>query len=206
MGSRSRKRNFNPGNLIVLLAVGALGLSFWVPYGTADRTARVEERAGEIAALLLEAASDCQPLDLGSREVYSLLQARTAKAAHSRGIPGSSFVDPELPEEELDWGSFLYRGKHYCFQVTLTPEKRLAGDLVAPVEVYAWPATEVGPGHTVFFFSETEYPAFSRNLSSGFAGTTNAPRPGLGLPHPDDPRDNPDWYRGTDDERWIRLK
>lgn len=206
MGSRSRKRNFNPGNLLVGLAVGALGLSFWVPYGTADRTARVEERAGEIAALLLEAASDCQPLDLTDDRLYTLLEARTVKAAHAQGIPSSSFVDPDLPVEELDWGSFLYRGKHYCYQVTVTPEDQLQGDVVAPVEVYAWPATELGPGHTVFFFSETDYPAFSRNLSSGFAGTENAPKPGLGRPHPDDRRESRDWYRGTDDERWIRLK
>lgn len=206
MGSRSHKRNFNPGNLLVLLAVGALGLSFWIPYGTANRTARVEERAGEIAALLLEAASACQPLDLTDPGQYALIEARTLKAAHARGIPSSSFVDTELPIETLGWGSFLFRGKHYCFQVTLTPSEQLRGDTVPPVEVYAWPTTTVGPGHTVFFFSETDQPAFSRNLARGYAGTETAPRPGFGQPRQDDPRGSPDWYRGTDDERWIRFE
>ncbi len=205
MGRGPRNRNFNLGNVLVVLVLVALGVSFWVPYGTAARTARVEGRAGEIAALLLEESSAMQPLDLDDQHQRSVLQSRTLRACRALGIRGSSFVDPQVPQEGLGWPAFLFLGRHYAYQVTLTPQDQLQGAELAQVEVYAWPRTPISPAHTVFFFSETSEPAFTRNLAAGYAGPDRAPIPGRGRRRSDDPDDRPDWYRGYDRERWLRF-
>ena len=206
MGQQPRKRNFNPGNLLVLFAVGVLAISFWVPYGSGERTARVEQRAGEIAEMLLEVASDLQTVDLRDQHQRSLIEARTLMALYARGIPTDNFTDPDFPEQQLGWEAFLFRGKHYCYQVTATPSEQLEGAVVAPIEVYAWPNTTLGPAHTVFFYSETTQPVFSRNLDAGYSGPGHAPRPGQGQPRTGVPRESQDWYRGHNDERWIAFR
>ena len=206
MGRRPRNRNFNLGNLLVLLSVVGLGVSFWVPYGTAERTARVEGRAGDIAKVILATASAMQPIDLQDPFTRAVLQARVVKACDAWGLPASNFLQGDQPIEPFDWPSLVFRGRHYCFQVTVTPADRSAGAAVPPVEVYAWPNNPVGPGHTVFFFPETGEPAFSRNLVANYAAFTRAPRPGAGRHRPLNRESRPEAYRGYDEERWLRYR
>ena len=74
-----------------------------------------------------------------------------------------------------------------------------------PFEVYAWPATLIGPGVAVFFHPSDAAPAFCRNLDHTYHGLAKHPLPGkarkqfegrnrIGMLK---------WYRGFDDARWL---
>ncbi|MDP6931174.1 MAG: hypothetical protein QF412_15870, partial [Planctomycetota bacterium] len=58
MVSRSVRRRFNLGNLLILAGLIGLGVSLALPYLTSQRVARVERRAFKIAQLLMAIAQE----------------------------------------------------------------------------------------------------------------------------------------------------
>lgn len=203
---RSR-RNFNLGNWLVLLGFGGLGLTFWFPVASATRSARAEERAADVAALLLREAVAMQPFDPAATAgplLPQVLLARLQRACAAALVFGH---DLELAPGAAPTTGLLLRNKHYLFAVEPTPPARgtpAAPDSVPPLTVLAWPLDLTSPGHCVFSLPEGDEAAFTRNLQGGYTGArrpdTDAGR------RRQDPRPQRWAWRGIDDERWIALR
>lgn len=202
---RQRRRNFNPANWLVGLGVVALGLSFWLPHATASRTARIESRAGDIAANLLREAVAVQPFDPGDALQVAHVEARTLQALAARGIRLDSFV--EGPTRMLPGGeAVLFRGRHFVFLLTRTPVSvwragtRQRAELCRPLEVYAYPRAGA-PAQSAYFHGEIERAAFTRNLQADYKHGGRRPAAGAAVPRRSS--DTARHYRGRDDERWL---
>ncbi len=188
-----RLRTLNLGNTLLLLGCVVLGVTLWVPYATAARVARIERRAEAAARAVCGAATELAPFDLATPDLAASLLERTE--GH----------DLEVDEEASIAGQRLVFGaKHYRIALLPSPEDEAAPDEPPAFEVYAWPRSYLDAGRSVFFFPSRGLPAFSRNLQAGYAGLDPVPAAGCG--HPLDHKPAPgQWYRGTDDERWLAL-
>ncbi|MBZ0150560.1 MAG: hypothetical protein K8J09_03440 [Planctomycetes bacterium] len=192
----------NPGAWYTLLGVGALVVSMWVPWWSADRTARIERRADEIAEVLLRVAEQClEPIT--EADLATLFAQLSWQAA----CAGSFVADLELIEPPPDGVVMLLRNKHYAFQLAPSPlgANLIAGrDTVPAYEVTAWPLSGAGPGHTAYFHPEDGPRAYTRNLGAGFAGLgKDRPLPGACHRPRGSTIQTRYHYRATDDKRWI---
>lgn len=215
---RSR-RNFNLGNWLLGTGAAALGFSFWVPYASGSRTARTEERACDVAEILLHEAAAMQPLDLADPSQQATLLARTLRACVHGGVFAADLQYEQVP---ADAGAVLWlRNKHYLFQLGPTPAdpKRpsLAGT-IAPLEVLAWPGDESCPGHATFYAAEGSDSAFTRNLQADYVGReppawsnnrpvpSRRPQPAAGQRRDQGLELEYGAWRGLDDERWLLVR
>ena len=103
-------------------------------------------------------------------------------------------------------GSLLaLRNKHYLFGLFPAlpePNQRIGEGSVPALEVYAWPASRLGPGHSAFFAAEDAPRAFTRNLARDYHAKEVAPTSSAGQ-RPLRGVDLGGSYRGLDDERWL---
>lgn len=199
MQQRLRSGALNPANWYLTLGLGLLGASLWLPWWTAQRTARIERRADQICQLLLEAASDLLvPIDDTTVEfVFARLQAGTE-------AEGVQVADLER-QEPLPGALLTLRNKHFLFGLFPAepePNQRIGAGSVPALEVYAWPASRLGPGHSAFFAAEDAPRAFTRNLARDYHGAKVAPARSSGQ-RPVRGQDLGGSYRGLDDERWL---
>ncbi len=222
MVARRMPRTLNPGNVLVLVGVAALGLSFWLPHLTAARMFEKEQRAESLARRLCEAARSTPDLDLASPQAQREILARI----------GGRRLQPLEPPGPLRGKALLFGTKHYYLMLTRTPPETKADNTPPvtiphqepapeaawrwpwrfaasttqlPFEVYAWPATLIGPGIAVFFHPSDAPPAFCRNLDHTYHGLAKYPLPGKARKQNEgrQRRGMLKWYRGFDDARWL---
>jgi hypothetical protein len=206
MSGHREPRSLNLGRLLVWTGIAGLLVSFWVPWGVAQRTARTEDRADRLALLLLQTATPMQPLAGADDATLATLLARTQLLASSRGLFAE---DLERIDESPPPGALAtFANKHYLFQLAFSPptnprQLSSSSSLPLPLELMAWPREPNGPAHAAFFCSEVAEPAFSRNLQQGYVGLDRRPAPGSGYPR-DEARAGQDCaYRDAVDERWL---
>lgn len=207
MGGHRAPRNFNLGKWLLWAGLIVLGLTFWIPWAVAERTARTEARADSLASMLLQTASAMQPLgDEPWR--FEVLLARLQLLAATRAV----FADDlELLDGPAPAGVLAtFANKHYLLQLACSPpadprQRRADSTLPQPLEVVAWPREALGPAHAAFFYSEIAEPAFTRNLQKGYhARGSSRPLPGQSYRQSADPRAGQvSSYRGLDDEHWL---
>lgn len=192
----------NPANWFLLLGLCLLGLSLWIPWFTATRTARVEMRADQIAELLLEATHglDCR-LDAAGLDV---VQARFAALCAAQGVFTADLepVEPRWPDTLLSLAN-----KHYAFQLANSPPppRALASrDAIPALEVVAWPLTATGPGHSAFFHPDNAPRAYTRNKAASYEGAARRPLPGQ-CHRPGEGSVSGQFYRSVVDERWLHY-
>lgn len=197
-----RSRLGNPATWYLGAGLALLGATMWVPWFTAQRTARVERRADELAGCLLAAA--LEPVDVLDAVAAEVVAARGLRFALAAGVHVTDVerIDPPPP------GALLaLRNKHYAFHLATSPlpDSVLAGRDTSPsLEVMAWPLGRAGPGHCVFFHPDDAPRAYTRNLTANYAGLgSRRPRPGQAHRRPHGLHEVTSYYRGFDDERWI---
>jgi hypothetical protein len=198
------KRPFNLANLLVVLGLGVLVASFFVPSWTARRVARVEDRARDVAQALLETARRLAPMDLADPEQRQRLTESLREACRERGQPAS-----DLPESIPDQAAPTFGNRHYLFRLLREPAPQPAPpdfdpDARRPFEVYAWPRTLAPPGRSTFFLPERGRPAYTRNMTVGYRDLDRAPNPGDGQPR-EATHEHQLSYRSRSDERWLFL-
>ena len=193
----------NPANWYLAASLSLLGGSVLVPMLAAQRTARVESRAEQIAQLLAEAARDF-PTGIATHDLPIVMARFAALAAR----PGGPFVDDLQPIDPPLPGTLLtLRNKHYAFHLAESPpdpKEIVRRDTLPSYEVMAWPESLIGPAHSAFFRPDNALPAYTRNLAMGYVGFGRE-RPLPGRSHQ---RTGPSFeatasYRSYDDERWI---
>lgn len=192
----------NPANWFLLLGGGLLALSLWIPWFTAVRTARVENRADQITGLLLEAATGLEcPLDAAGLEIV-MARFQALAAAQGAHLADLERIEPAWPGALLALTS-----KHYAYQLAISPppvRSLPSRDSTPALETMAWPLSAVGPGHSVFFHPENAPRAYTRNKAAGFEGLTL--RPAAGEAHrPGEGSVSANYYRSARDERWIHY-
>lgn len=192
----------NPATWYTIVGVIMLGVSIWVPFLTAERTARVEQRAEQIAARLIEAVQSL-PYGLDDTALEVALARFYALAARD----GVFINDLEVLEPALPATLLTLQNKHYAFHLAISPPDPAAivgSDAQPDYEVVAWPLSSVGPGHCVFFCPDNAARAYTRNLSAGYAGLgAHRPSPGRCHRRPAQGLQSMTSYRAIDDERWI---
>lgn len=193
----------NPASWYLIVGTALLGATLWVPWFTAERTARVEQRADRIAQLLQEAASAFAG-DIGERDADPV-HARFLRLALRDGLHVADLerIEPPLPHTTL-----VLRNKHYLFYLAPSPQQAdviCSKDSVPAREVVAWPAGAAGPGHCLFFHPDDAPRAYCRNLAKGYAGLGEGghPEPGVAHRRPNTLLQVTSFYRSFDDERWI---
>ncbi len=220
-------RAYNLGNALVIAGVLALGATFWLPHATAARMFRVEQRAQICARRLCELAMDTPDLDFhapGAQE--SILRRLEGDRLEPQAAPAELsgkallfrskhyyYMLTRTPPERGD-GNQRDAGS----PTTALPQQhplpegawrwpwRFADAAkLLPFEVYAWPATLVGPGIAVFFHPSDTPPAFCRNLEHTYHGLDNHPLPGQARKQFDGQNraGTLQWYRGFDHARWL---
>jgi hypothetical protein len=191
----------NPAAWYTTFGMLLLAFSLYIPWLTASRTTRVEERADQIAEALLLAAGDVAPawpLDEGDLQV--LLARFHAYAERERVYVN----DLERVASPSPGAILCLVNKHYAVQLAESPplpDARVGQGTVPALEVTAWPLSAVGPGLCAFFYPENAERAFSRNLRAGYAGFGRRPMPGDSHRHGDNATFRT-FYSGRDDERW----
>jgi hypothetical protein len=189
-----------PAGWYTLIGLGLLAGSIWVPFLTAQRTARVEERADQIAAHLLEATRPV-PGRLDGVTDFVLAQF------HCLALRDQVFVNDLEVLAPLPGTLLLLRNKHYAFHLAESPPEpnaTIGRDTEPAYEVLAWPIESVGPGHSAFLYCDDAPPAFTRNLTAGYTGFgKRRPQPGRSHRRPVSGVDTEAFYRSYDDERWI---
>jgi hypothetical protein len=196
-------RTWNLGRWLFWCGLVLLGVTFWIPFATARRTARTEERAERITELLLLTASAAQPLDFTDPFTTNVMMARLLCLCRCRGVFCDDLEAVTPPAGTGD--RFLLVNKHYVFQVARSPEPHASPvDAIPAVEVLAWPLESAGPGHAAFYCSELGEPAFSRNLLHGYVGLDPAymAEPGVALRRKGGEFEGRWTYRGMDDDQW----
>lgn len=192
----------SPGTWYTLGCLALVGLSMWLPWWTAMRTARIELRADRLAQLLLQAAVlPMPPTDAGDLEhVFSRFLA-LARA------DGMVIGDLERFEPTPADALMVLTNKHYAFQLAVSPPeaKEIAGrDTVPALEVVAWPLRANGPAHSVYFHPENAPAAYTRNLGNHTIDLGDKrPRPGACHRRQTGLFDSPASYRSVNDDRWI---
>lgn len=192
----------NPAAWLTVFGVALMAFSMFVPWLTATRTARIENRADETAAVLLDASAGFEPpLDGVDR---ACVLARFYRLATARGV---RVKDIELLPDDRPEALLTVRNKHYVFRLASQPPRpaeRPTPESVAALEVFAWPLQQLGPAHAAFYYPENAARAFTRNLRSGYFGTdAKAPAPAAGHRRPGTDRRRQAVYVGRDDERWY---
>jgi hypothetical protein len=190
-----------PAGWYTLIGLALLGASIWVPFLTAERSARVEQRADQISGLLLEAIRPLGQLDGDSVPV--ILGRFHRLALRDRVHVG----DLEPLAEPLPGTLLCLANKHYAFHVAVSPPEETAvrgPDTEDAYEALAWPLSEGGPGHGVFFHPDDALRAYTRNLNAGYHGFGER-RPEPGRCHRRDLTliEGSRLYRSAGDERWI---
>ncbi|GAB4143579.1 MAG: hypothetical protein Fur0037_11230 [Planctomycetota bacterium] len=203
MVQRRAARNRNPAQWLLTVGLIGLGLTFWIPWAVAARTARTEGRADALCSLFLAVFSEFLDARTLDRAALETALARVQRLAAARGV----FADDLELQDRADGGFLaLFANKHYLFGIAKSPpadQRAPVGNLPPPIEVLAWPRESTGPAHAVFFDSQIADAAFTRNLEAGYRGAERMPSPGAGH-RPSDPRAGFGFdYRGTDDERWL---
>lgn len=198
-----RSRFGNPATWLTVLGSSVLAFALAVPWFSASRTTRVENRADQVASALLDACSGFVP-PLSEAQTQCLL-ARFFQVAACRGVRVQE-VERVLPSP--DGVLLCLTNKHYAFQVSESPIEataRASKDAVASLEVTAWPLSRVGPGHCVFFYPQDACRTYSRNLRRGYAGLDEEDRPAPGAAHrrPGLGSVRRSDYPGNDSERWL---
>ena len=196
-----QSRFANPATWYLIAGFALLVISLWVPWATAERTARIERRADDIAALLIEAAN-AFPDDLDAADARVVFARFLRLAARDRIIVSDlEPIEPPLPGTLL-----LLQNKHYAFHLAVSPppqDEVVGPDTMSAREVMAWPLTATGPAHCAFFHPDDGPRAFTRNLNAGYADLGDKrPLPGRSHPVPR-VREIASYYRSADDERWI---
>jgi hypothetical protein len=190
-----------PAGWYTLLGVGLLAGSLWVPFLTAERTARVEQRADQIAALLLDATRLLPgPLDAAATEV-ALARFYQLALRDQVHLTDLERIEPPLP------GTLLtLRNKHYAFHLAESPPEPTATvgrGAVTAYEAMAWPLAAVGPGHSAFLYCDDAPAGYTRNLSAGYVGLeARRPQPGRSHRRTTTGLESRHFYRSFDDERW----
>ena len=192
----------NPARWYLLVGIGLIVLSLWVPWLSAARTARVELRADRIAELLLRAAGGMPfpPLD----DVEHVLARFFALAS----ADGTFLADLERIEPPPAGVLLALTNKHYAFQLAESPPDPVSivgRDTVPALEVLAWPLTTTGPAHSAYLHAENAPRAYTRNLGGSLVGLdSHRPAPGVGQRRATMvPFDTSESYRSVTDERWI---
>lgn len=190
-----------PAGWYTLLGVVLLGVTQWIPYGTAQRTARLEQRADEIAALLLEALRpNLRPL---GRDDMPHVLATFAALALRDGVHIGDLETAAPPPDAL----LALRNKHYAFHVAVSPpapNATVARGTESAYEVLAWPLEAIGPGHCAFFHPDDAQRAYTRNLNASFRGFgKHRPLPGRSHRRETTALEVTSFYRSYDDERWL---
>jgi len=202
-----RSRWCNPGAWLTALGLVLLASTVWVPFQSAERTARVERRADQIAALLLEATSRASDANVGT--YWDPATAEIVLAYfHALAMRDGAFVnDLEVLDQPLPNSLLTLQNKHYAFQIAVSPpdtRETPSADAEPAYEVTAWPLSAVGPGRSVFFYPENAPRAYTRNLAKGYSGLGDRRiAPGRGHRRPAQTLELRASYRGLDDERWI---
>jgi hypothetical protein len=197
-----RSRWCNPGAWFTALGLVLLASTVWVPFQSAERTARVERRADQIADLLLEATSRAS--GVWDRDTTEIVLAYF----HALALRDGAFVnDLEELHQALPNSLLTLQNKHYAFQIAVSPpdpKETASADAEPAYEVTAWPLSAVGPGHSVFFYPENAPRAYTRNLAKSYSGLDDRRiTPGRGHRRPAQTLELRSSYRGLDDERWI---
>jgi len=213
MAERRGGYSLDLGRWLVWLGMAGLGLTFWAPWVSAERTRRVEDGADQIAELLQLTAGSMQPLEPMAPFDRTALVARWLRAIAAEGLP---WRDLQLIEPPLAGTVLSAHDQHYLFQLARTPSDLRPGTTlvssIAPLETLAWPRTVAGPAHSVFYYTEMGDAAFTRNLQAGYVGTdADRPLAGAGQRSKDPTSDAPGAYRTAvlkaivrqDDERWL---
>ena len=203
MNQWRRSRFGNPAAWYTAIGSSMLALSLAIPWLSASRTTRVEERADGIAEALLSASEGLQT-PFSEVDLQCLL-ARFYMVASSHGLWTS---DIEREADAPDGALLCLRNKHYAFQVSESPidaNARAGQDCTGSVEILAWPLSTVGPGHCVFFYAQDASRAYSRNLRKSYAGLdgSNQPTPGAAHRRPGLGSLRRSQYAGNDNERWV---
>lgn len=192
----------DPATWYLLAGVALIGVSLWLPWFTAARTARVELRADRLAELLLRACAGL-PAPPEGPDVDHVLARFFALA----GADGVFFTDVERVDAPAAEILLALANKHYALQLTTSPVDPTAivgRDTVPALEVTAWPLGIAGPGHSVYCYAEGAPRAYTRNLTNGFVGWKGRrPPPGAGQRRIGSTFDTPSSYRSASDERWI---
>jgi len=217
MVSRSVRRRFNLGNLLILAGLVGLGVSLALPYLTSQRVARVERRAFKIAQLLMAIAQEhISDLEFEDPQGQKAIEAELRRKIQADGsIPESSIPSGFTPD---GLSGYYFRERHYLYLLTRTPADRKSLGFEnlqnQSLEVYAWPHSNLSGGREVFFLpgdsgavikGHTVQAVRSRNLLRHYLGTSPMPIPGAGRPR-EEIQPGAKWYRGQDDERWIAFK
>ena len=194
----------NPANLLAIAGLVGLGAMFYLPFGTGQRVARVEQRAAEVTFELLRTGLELAPIDLESAADRERVLERLRERCHTRGHP-----DTDLPETIDGAPGMVFGNRHYLFQLVRTPPPtRLPAnwDPAArrPLEAHGWPRRLLPPGRTMFYVPEEGRAAYTRNLGDGHAGLEDPPPPGVATPRQSlaELADEPA-YRARSDERWL---
>lgn len=190
------RRTWNTGNLLALLGLVALLLTFVWPYVTARRVARVESWAENIAGALLTASAEADSLDLADA-------GSTDRLLNALGTSEGERLQPHSPDDPAAAAGAYFEGKHYAYAVLRLPLTREPG-AASPIEVYAWPLSNLGPGRTAFFFSQDLPPAYTHNLHTRYNGWDRVPTPGSGRAYNVEDQ-GAGAYRAQDGERWIEI-
>ncbi|MEO0480693.1 MAG: hypothetical protein AAF196_14535 [Planctomycetota bacterium] len=192
-------------DVLLLLGIVALGVALAWPWVQGHRGARIEDRASDIAHVLLQEAFQRTPIDLSDRDLHRELEEALRAGCASLGHPQS-----KLPTRIEGAEEPTFETEHYLYRLTRLPEDFQAApiqdDLPSrqPLEVYAWPKSLFPPGRTIFFYPEDDAPAFTRNLARRRYGLDRLPLPGSGRQI--NPPDSRGGYRSQDDERWIPMR
>jgi hypothetical protein len=220
----------NVGNILLILGLGILGGSFWLPYATAARVHRIEERASRFAAKILGETVEKTALSWQDAKEQQKFIAKINKVLGLRGDASSIYLKSHPVPGKLQGKAWWLESKHYLYMLTSTPIAYLEpedkvierpgpqdppGKTEAPLtpssdpepsrtEVYAWPKTAVSGPTTVFFYCPTGGGAFHRNLAERYLGSSSHPRPGDGFFHHAAPYGKV--YYGFDDQRWHSVK
>lgn len=201
-------------NLLLLLGLAALILSFFVPSITAERVARIERRGLAISRNLLLVALQMEPLQLSDQDSVRALITTLRETCANQGLPSSNL--PVLAEDlEITEPDRIYLiSKHYRFLLGREPQAVVSAPVFVlvperrPLEVYAWPRDQFAAASSAFYWPEQGWPAYSRNLVARYRGRDPMPKPGAAKPPggtvavPGDRRG----YRGQgNNERWLAL-
>lgn len=192
---------WSPARWYTVLGFAVLVFSLWLPWLSASRTTRVENRADGLAECLLEVASEF-PMPIDEADKQCIL-ARFFALAVARGLRTSRIerIEP-APEDVL----LCLENKHYTFQLSVSPpdaQQQPGKGTVPAIEVIAWPSTAVGPGHGAFFYPENAERAYTRNLRKSYHGRgDDRPKPGAAHRRPGLGSGRPMQYTGDDGEHW----
>jgi hypothetical protein len=221
-------RAYNLGNALVIAGVLALGATFWLPHATAARMLRVEQRAETCARRLCELAKDIPDLDFHAPAAHeNILQRLEGDRLEPQPAPAELsgkalvfrskhyyYMLTRTPPERGDGDRRDNAGSPSAAAPQQHPAPESAWrwpwrfadpSRLLPFEVYAWPASLVGPGVAVFFHPSDGPPAFCRNLDHTYHGLDKHPLPGQARQQFDGRERSGllKWYRGFDNARWL---